>query len=239
MEIALQELEKSMKGWGKDLFTEWQKLPVTVTKATQDPVPVKVEAKVDGSPVKAELVAVETKASMGATGIAGIVESGDRFKILKFELGPITSAIVGLSVGAIGHKAINAWLPPYRDAAGVPTGVRPVSVGFGQVNWLNPAANLGGMVLVETYGANLIGRTAAHFIAGSLFVSSLLTYTPLGAWLDSLVVAISPKTGTVAQDRGRGSNAAQEARNAALRQRHLQEQSGSNGRRAMESLRWT
>ena len=230
-EIKLAELETSMKSWAKDMFAEWQKQqPVAGDKTTagdktavaaQDPVTV--QAKVDGQPVKAELVKPETKANMGAMGIAGIVESGDHFKILRFELGPITSALVGIPLGAVGSRAIGAWLPPYRDANGVMTSVRPASIGLREVNWLNPAAHVGGMVLVETYGANFLGRTAAHFIAGTLLISTLLNYTPLGAWLDRLVTAISPKV-TVGQNRG--LNAGQVS---ALRQRHLQEQSAQNG----------
>ena len=222
--INLGQLEVAMKGWGQDLFTEWKKLPLSADKLVEAKQDVKVEAKIDGEAKTGDLLKPETKAHMGAVGIAGLVESGDRFKIMRFELGPVTSALVGIPVGMVGSKAISNWIPPYRDAAGVATKVRPATIGFGQVNILNPVAHVGGMVLVETWGAGLIGRTAAHFIAGTLLVSTLLAYTPLGTWLDSLVTAISPKTG-VAQNRGLSA-----AQQQALRQRHMQEQSGHNGR---------
>ena len=222
-EIKWGELQGLMRGYAQEAVAEFQEQakPVDVKQET-----VKVDALIDGKPVAADLVKAETKASMGAMGIAGLVESGDHFKIMRFELGPITSALVGIPLGAVASKAISNWIPPYRDAAGVATKVRPATIGFGQVNILNPVAHVGGMVLVETWGAGLIGRTAAHFIAGTLLVSTLLAYTPLGTWLDSLVTAISPKTTTTAQNRG-GLSAAQQQ---AIRQRHMQEQSGHNGR---------
>ena len=81
----------------------------------------------------------------------------------------------------------------------------------------------------------MLGWTAAHFIAGTLLISSLLTYTPLGTWIESLVTAISPKTTAVAQ-RG-GQNAAQAA---AQRQRQYQHQEQSqsryNGRGVLSSF---
>ena len=204
MEIKLADLETSMRTMLKaELATALKSFAAVVS---EKPVAVAVAqtsdvtATVDGKPVVADLVKKpETKATMGAMGIAGIVESGDRLKILRFELGPVTSAIVGLSLGAVASKGIDAWVKPYRDATG-PTSVRPASIGFGQVNWINPAAKVGGMVLVETYGANVLGRTAAHFIAGTFLISALISYTPLGQWLDNLVTMISPKT-AAAQNR--------------------------------------
>lgn len=215
-EIRLADLEVSMKKWSQELIAELQATkPASVAQDTKP-----VDSKVDDKPVAADLLKPETKASMGAIGIAGIVESGDHFKLLKFELGPITSALVGIPVGGIASKAISAWVLPYKDATGKPTVVRPASIGFGQINLLNPVAHVGGMLLAETYGEKLIGRTAAHFIAGTLLVSVLLNYTPLASWLDNLVAKVSPKP-TVAQDGGVSLNAAQAA---SLRQRHLQEQ---------------
>lgn len=221
--LTRAEMQADMKAWAQDLMAEWRKEPVKVAAAQE---PVKVEAKIDGSSVTGSLVKAEAKADMRAMGIAGLVESGDRFKILQFELGPITSALVGIPTGIVASKAISAWIPPYRDAAGAPTATRPATVGFGQINLLNPVAHVGGMVLAETYGHQILGRTAAHFIAGGLFISALLTYTPLGSWLDNLVTAISPKTTTAAQNR---------SGNAAQRQRVMQQPAASNGAR---NLSW-
>ena len=199
MEIPWSTLETSMRTMLKAELAMAMKPPAAIVPdkpvvAAQD---AKVEATVDGKPVAADLIKpgikAETKATMGAMGIAGIVESGDRLRLLRFELGAVTSALVGIPVGGVASKVISAWIPPYRDAAGA-TSVRPASIGFGQVNWLNPVAHVGGMVLVETYGANFLGRTAAHFIAGTLLVSTLFTYTPLGSWLDKMVGSLSPKT---------------------------------------------
>ena len=208
------------------MFAEFKKLPVAADKvAAVAQAPVTVEAKVDGVPKPAELVTSD-QANMHAMGIAGIVESGDNIKLLNFQLGPITSALVGIPLGVGASKALGNWIPPYRDAAGVPTKIRPATIGFGQINILNPVAHVGGMVLVETWGANFLGRTAAHFIAGSLLINTLLTYTPLGVWLDNLVTAISPKPAAVAQNYGINTRQAQ-----ALRQIHRQEQGQShNGR---------
>ena len=208
MEIPLSTLEASMRTMLKAELATALKPPAAVVP--EKPVAVvvaqtsDVTATVDGKPVAADLVKPgakpETKAHMGAMGISGIVESGDRLRLLRFELGPVTSALVGIPLGGVTSKVIGAWIPPYRDATGA-TSVRPASIGFGQVNWLNPVAHVAGMVVVETYGANFLGLTAAHFIAGTLLVSTLLTYTPLGAWVDRLATSLSPKT-AVAQNRG-------------------------------------
>lgn len=227
-EILLADLEKSMRTWWKSELAELQKpVSAVVAKAAQD-APIQVAAKVDDKPVTGDLMKTEaeTKADMRAAGIAGLVESGDNFRILQFKLGPVTSALVGIPTGMVLGGVINNYLPPYRDAAGVPTKTRPTTIGFGQINLLNPVAHVGGMVASETFVAGLIGSTAAHFITGTLLLNTLLTYTPLGTWLNNFVATLSPKT-TVAQSRG-GLSAAQVA---ALRQRHLQEQTPTLGAR--------
>ena len=224
--IKLGELETLMKGWGQGLLAEMQKTPLAVAKAAaaQDPVPV--EAKVDGVPKPAELVK-PGQADMKAAGIAGVVESGDNLKILQFRLGPITSALVGVPTGLVASSAIDAWILPYRTATG-PTATRPATVGFAQINWLNPAAHVGAMVLSETYVAGFLGRTAAHFITGTLLINTLLKYTPLGVWLENLVKAISPKTTTTAQARASQEQAAQARASQNVLQRGAQ-----NGRTAL------
>ena len=199
--INLGELETLMKGWGQGLLAEMQKTPLAAAKTTaaaaQDPMPV--AAKVDGVPKPAELVK-PGQADMKAAGIAGVVESGDNLKILQFRLGPITSALVGIPTGMVVGGGIDNWILPYRTPTG-PTATRPATLGFDKINWLNPAAHVGGMVLSETYVAGFLGRTAAHFITGTFLVSILLKYTPLAQWLANAVKAISPKTTTVAQPR--------------------------------------
>ena len=238
--IKLADLEASMKSWGKgwatEMLTELQKLPLSV-KAGQDPV--KVEATVDSNPVPAELVK-PGQADMKAAGIAGLVESGDHIKVLKFELGPITSALVGIPTGMLLSGVTDRWVLPYRDAAGAPTATRPATIGFGQINLLNPGIKIGEMVLAETFVAGFLGRTAAHFIAGTLLVDLLLAYTPLGTWLENWITSLGPKT-TTAQGRAqnRGLNAAQAAAQAETqaetqRLRHP----ASNAQNGRRSLAW-
>ena len=250
--IKLADLEASMKLWGKgwatDMLTELQKLPLSV-KAGQDPV--KVEATVDDKPIVASLVKPEQadmkaagiaglvkpeQADMKAAGIAGLVESGDHIKVLKFELGPITSALVGIPTGMLLSGVTDKWVLPYRDAAGEPTATRPAKIGFKEVNLLNPGIKIGEMVLAETFVAGFLGRTAAHFIAGTLLVDILLAYTPLGTWLEDWITSLGPKT-TAAQGRAqnRGLNAAQAAAQAETQRLRHPASNAQNGRR---SLAW-
>lgn len=202
-DILLADLERSMKGWATELLAS--------AKAVTP-----VDAKVDGQPAKADLVNAGQDTVVAAdpmdlearrtAGLVGLIESGDNLKLLNFQLGPITSSLIGITVGTVGSMAINIWFPAWRNPDGTLTNVKPVDAegkllaGAG-INFVNPLVNAVGIAGSATFLPPFIGRSGAYFISGILLFNLALTYTPLSTWITNIVNAIAKPPTTTAQSQ--------------------------------------
>ena len=129
---------------------------------------------IDGRPVKADLIDGKYHAnqvSMKAPGFAGIIESGDDFRIpvLNLKLGPIASGLTGIFVGTVGFNLVDMIVAPTKAD--------------GSKNYMNLGANLLAAGVFATYAPKYIGKTAAYFAAGTIAVGLAMRWTPFQNWV--------------------------------------------------------
>ena len=227
--ITLEALQGHITKMGQDLLAGYSKqlvegvAPKLVTAAQEN----KPTATVDGKPVDPANVALLKQdgvvgAAMKAPSIAGILDSGDNFKIpfVGLSLGPVVSAVAGGAAGLLAGDLIDKKILPWKDAAGVAVAVKPLT--GGGPNYLALGAHVGAAAVAYTFAPRFVGRTAATFIAGSLVLKMALRYSPLQSWLINLenkLVGIPASTGI---------NFLQQNQQAALQQQAMQAQQTAN-----------
>ena len=143
---------------------------------------IDIHGLIDGRPVKADLIDGRyhaNQASMKAPGIAGILESGDNFRIpfLDLKLGPVVSAGVGIFGGTVVFNVVDSLVAP-KDAQGK-----------------NSLMNLGAQTLaagaLATWGPKYVGKTAAYFMSGTIAVGLLMRWTPFQEWVVKVTELVS------------------------------------------------
>lgn len=193
MDQLKADLVPAMKLGFKETLAEWDTSrkpapPVSLKQGKEEggedaPIqfPKILDVKIDGRPAKAELLDPKTgvyaaQVEMSA-GIAGLVEQGDRFRILNVSL-PIVSAGVGVATGMVVGNIIDVVVPP-ADMRSNPT--KAV---------LNIGAQSLGVWAVMRYGSGFMGPTAARIGAAIIIFRVLARLLPVQQWIDSI-------TGTV------------------------------------------
>ncbi len=168
----------------KGLLGEWEAsrkpaAPVLSLKQGDEPslFPLTLDVKIDGRPVKAQLLDPKTgtymaQASMSG-GIAGLVEQGDNFRILNVSL-PIVSAGVGVFTGMVIGNIIDVVVPPADLKTDMTKGLMNIG-----------AQGVAAWALLK-YGSGFIGGTAAKIGAAVIIFRVLARVLPIQAWVDSL-----------------------------------------------------
>ena len=209
IELTLKSVEQRSMDGMKAALIDWSKTfkaemaqpapaPSGPGKPAEPPLPTELEVTIDGKPVKAQLLdgkytAKLNQAAMSAGGLAGVIESGDNFRLLNYRLGPVTSAILGTSAGLVVGSVLDKVVAPANRAGGP--------------NWLNPVVKVGAGAAAIAFLPRFTGEKFAWFLAGSLFVQVALRHTPLATWIGRIVTTLSKAAPSLAQGVQRGDMA--------------------------------
>ena len=180
-------------------LSKFQPAEGKVTAGQDDPSPALsgpleiYGVRIDGKPVKAELVDGKyhaAQADMKADGIGGMLDGLDNIKLpfLGLRLGPVGSAVLGVSAGTIATTVVDAFVPQVGED--------------GEKSPMNLVANLGLAAAAMTFGPKYVGRTAAMFASGTVLVALALRWTPLQEWITKAADWITEKAHGVSGAQG-------------------------------------
>lgn len=175
----------SDKAWLQSLFKEYKpELPTAqpAVKASNS------SGEQSGTQQALSGEVLPRQAAEMASPIGGLLATGDNLKlpILRWELGPVASAVVGTSIGLVVSEAIDGAIST-----------------SGNGKFLNPIANVAAMGALVSMGDKLIGKQGAYFAAGVIAVKLAMRYTPIANWIQSATSAVvTPVAGAVGSVAG-------------------------------------
>ena len=143
-----------------------QELVVWDTKRQELVTMKQVEAdKAEALKLAESKALAESKVSMKASGVGGVVDTLDGFKVPVLNVSlPIGSALVGGVTGIVVGDVIDLVIPPKGTD--------------GKANLLNVGVQVGGAATILKWGPGLMGSTASRFAAG-LIVLRLILRIPM------------------------------------------------------------